>query len=94
MNIQVMCIMALFCAGCSNLAKSDNHASDSDSFTLYRNSPIDLTMRIYIATFDSTEGYDDRDYNFENCTRAERAFENDAQFGGAHFYCQEGRNNH
>jgi len=68
-----------------------NNASDQDTYTLYRNSPMDPTFRLHIATFDSIEGYDDRMYNYENCKRAQVAFEKDPVFAGAQFFCDVGR---
>ena len=71
-------------------AQGDGAAAD-DTYTLYRNSPLDKTFRIHIATFDSKEGYDDKLYNYENCERAKIAFENDPVFVGAKFFCDIGR---
>lgn len=47
---------ALLAAGlfCSSVSAQ----SDEAVLTLYRNSPLDSTMRIHIATFDSVEGKD------------------------------------
>ena len=35
-----------------------------DVYTLYRSSALDKTMRVHMATFDSSDG---KEYNEENC---------------------------
>jgi len=65
-------------------------AINFDTFTLYRGSPLDSDLKIYIATFDSIEGANDRIYNSENCDRAVAAFKNDPGFFGAPLFCKNG----
>lgn len=55
MRLALLISFLLLISGCD---------SDKEIFTLYRNSPIDSTMRIYVATFD---GIDGEKYNAGNC---------------------------
>ena len=71
-------------------ADSGSNAADQDTYTLYRNSTIDPTMRLHIATFNSIEGYDDRQYNYENCERGQVAFQKDPVFAGTKLFCEVG----
>ena len=61
--------------------------SEAGVFTLYRNSPIDATMRIHMATFDSKDG---EAYNRGNCDIAVDLF---AKQPGvtARYWCEKGR---
>ncbi len=47
------------------LLTSSLKASEKDVYTLYRNSPIDPTIRIHVATFDNHK--EGARYNSENC---------------------------
>ncbi len=61
--------------------------ADGDSYTLYRSSVADSTMRIHVATFDATEG---EKYNQENCEQARELFQ--AQpLVRTRFWCEKGR---
>jgi hypothetical protein len=61
--------------------------TDSEVYTLYRNSLLDPTMRLQIATFDASDG---KDYNAENCNVAANLFQ--AQDGvQTRFWCEQGR---
>jgi hypothetical protein len=61
--------------------------SRDDTYTLYRNSPVDPTMRLHVATFDAAEP---NGYNQGNCAQAEKLFI--AQPGvTAKFWCEKGR---
>ena len=61
--------------------------SDSAVYTLYRNSVLDASMRLHVATFDSRDG---RDYNAENCNLAANLFQR--QDGvQTRFWCEPGR---
>lgn len=61
--------------------------SEGDIYTLYRNSALDATMRIHVATFDTAEG---KDYNAENCFAAADLFQ--GQDGvSTRFWCEPGR---
>ncbi len=60
---------------------------DDNSYTLYRSSVSDSTMRLHLATFDASEG--DK-YNQENCDRARQLFQ--AQKGiRTRLWCEKGR---
>jgi hypothetical protein len=56
-------------------------------FTLYRNSPIDATMRIHMATFDSEDG---EAYNRVNCDIAVDLFMKQPGVT-ARYWCEKGR---
>ncbi len=60
---------------------------DAEIYTLYRNSVLDSTMRLHVATFDSSDG---GDYNAENCAVAADLFQ---QQDGVQtrFWCEPGR---
>lgn len=61
--------------------------SDDKAYTLYRNSALDLTMHLHVATFDSIDG---KDYNAENCFVAAELFA--GQDGvPTRFWCEPGR---
>ena len=58
----------------------------SDSFTLYRASPMDPLMRIHIATFDTDQG---AKYNHENCNTSATLFQ--LQSGvTVKYWCEKG----
>ena len=57
------------------------------TFTLYRNSTHDETMRIHVASFDATAS---ETYNRRNCEQARDLFQ--AQGGvKTRFWCEKGR---
>lgn len=56
-------LLALSLAACGN-------GSKSQTYTLYRNSPLDGSMRVKWASFDSRES--DLSYNRNNCEMAAR----------------------
>lgn len=60
---------------------------DAEVVTLYRNSPIDSTMRIHMATFDAADG---KDYNSDNCWLIADMFQaaNDVEM---RYWCEPGR---
>ena len=61
--------------------------NDDATYTLYRNSVTDSSMRIHVATFDSTDG---AAYNLENCNVAAGLYA--AQPGvEVKFHCEKGR---
>ncbi|MBT9513271.1 MAG: hypothetical protein IV104_13070 [Acidovorax sp.] len=59
----------------------------ASTFTLYRNSPLDPSMRLHVATFDAADG---EQYNRENCNLAADLF---SRQGGVktRFWCEAGR---
>jgi len=72
-------ISLLIMSGCSQ--------SDSDFYTLYRNSPVDSKMRIHVSTFDSKDG---NDYNNENCQIGQKLFQNQPNVT-VKYWCEKGR---
>jgi hypothetical protein len=63
------------------------HGKESDVYTLYRSSVLDATLRVHVATFDTSNG---QVYNAENCFVAARLF---VQQPGTKtvFWCEPGR---
>lgn len=60
--------------------------SDSDTFTLYRNSVTNENMRIHVASFNAADG---EAYNRGNCEQAQLLFQ--AQPGvKTKFWCEKG----
>lgn len=58
-----------------------------NTFTLYRSSVTDPTMRLHVATFDADES---ANYNRENCELAAGLFKNQDSVKVA-FWCESGR---
>lgn len=56
-------VLAVSTAACSG-------SEATQKFTLYRNSPVDPTLRVHWATFDAADS--DRGYNLSNCQMAAR----------------------
>ena len=75
---QLVLAGALFLAGCDN---------STSIYTLYRNSATSVDLRIYVASFDSTDG---EDYNRGNCFIARDLF---AMQPGVTvtYWCERGR---
>lgn len=65
-------------------------ASEDITYTLYRNSPTDESMRIHIATFDATET---AKYNFENCDTARDLWVGSiaSAKSSVRYWCEKGR---
>ena len=61
--------------------------SDQEVYTLYRNSVLDASMRLHVATFDSRDG---TDYNAENCNLAANLFQHQDGVQTS-FWCEPGR---
>ena len=75
MNKQII-LISLFLMGCSQ----------SDTYTLYRNSVTDENMRIHVASFNSSDG---ENYNQGNCKIAQELFQK--QDGvKTKFWCEKG----
>lgn len=73
---KLLLILTLFIASCSQ----------SNTYTLYRNSITDENMRIHVASFDSSDG---ENYNQENCRIAQELFQK--QDGvKTKFWCEKG----
>ncbi|MFN3774135.1 hypothetical protein [Sphingomonas parapaucimobilis] len=68
----------------------------SDVFTLYRNSTLDETMRIHVATFDADDyGNGSSRYNQQGCTftataLTERAAAMNDGTAPFHYWCEKG----
>src|ERR1700737_1957159 len=58
---------------------------DGQTYTLYRNSPMDASMRVHVASFDSKDG---ADYNNENCQAAAGLYASQAKVT-ARFWCEK-----
>lgn len=58
-----------------------------DEYTLYRSSPLDLSARIHLATFDAS---DRNPYNQQNCEITKELF---AKQSGVNvrYWCEKGR---
>ncbi len=59
---------------------------DSTSYTLYRNSLVDSSLRLHVASFDSADG---AEYNRENCEVASVLFLNQPSVK-TKFWCEKG----
>jgi hypothetical protein len=87
------------CLGLSVSACGSDEPVGAQPFTLYRNSPIELAVRVHWATFDATES--DPNYNRNNCEMAARllnanvdassAAEGKERHDGVGFWCEAGR---
>lgn len=62
----VLVTTACLVLGCTEVSESDG----APTYTLYRNSPFDSSMRVHWGTFDANER--DRAYNLNNCNMAAR----------------------
>jgi hypothetical protein len=60
--------------------------ASTGSFTLYRNSRVDPTMRIHVGTFNAADG---EKYNAENCDLAATLFASQAGVK-VRFWCERG----
>ena len=67
----------IFTAGC---------LANQGTFTLYRNSAIDRSMRIHVGTFNTADG---EKYNTENCDLAATLFASQAGVT-VRFWCESG----
>ena len=61
--------------------------ANSEVYTLYRNSIMDTTMRVHVASFDSANG---KDYNAENCFLTSDLYQ-DQEGVQVRFWCEPGR---
>ncbi len=60
---------------------------DGGTYTLYRSSPIDASMRIHVASFDADDG---EKYNQENCTVVLDLMQRQPGVT-ARYWCEKGR---
>jgi hypothetical protein len=73
----LLALLVVSVVGCS---------SDSETFTLYRNSVTDENMRVHVASFNASDG---EAYNKGNCEQAQQLFQ--AQPGvKTKFWCEKG----
>lgn len=73
------------------LSSCDAATDQSETFTLYRNSPFDPSMRLHIATFDAD---DHDDYNERMCDLTAGLFKNHTLPGQSlpiTYWCEPGR---
>ncbi|MDP1731123.1 MAG: hypothetical protein Q8L54_08110 [Devosia sp.] len=59
----------------------------SPTYTLYRNSPVDASMRVHVATYDAN---DRGSFNQGNCRHASDLL-NKQGVVGVKWWCEEGR---
>lgn len=62
--------LALLATAAMLLTSCNARSASAETFTLYRNSGLDRSMRVHWATFDAAES--DRNYNRNNCGMAAR----------------------
>jgi len=72
-----LCIVVVAVQGCN---------PQDATYTLYRNSLLDVNMRIHVASFDSKDG---EAYNRENCELGARLFMGQPNVT-ARFWCEKG----
>jgi hypothetical protein len=72
-----LAFLVVLAAGCG---------SDSETFTLYRNSVTDENMRIHVATFNAADG---EPYNKVNCEQAQQLFQAQTDVK-TKFWCEKG----
>ncbi len=61
--------------------------NDDEIYTLYRDSVLDNTMRVHVATFDVKN---DHKFNMETCEQARNLFQNQPDIT-TRFWCEKGR---
>lgn len=93
-----MKLTKLALAGLLLTAGCDAGSTSSETFTLYRNSPLDRSIRVHWATFNASDS--DRNYNRNNCEMAARllnanvdasaAAEGKPRHSGVGFWCEPG----
>ena len=97
----VISCVAVVLSACSPETNVDKTMSDTvvpdraerEFWTLYRNSPTDSTMRIHVASFDSTEaGSSEANYayNQENCVAVSKSLGKQLDIP-ASYWCERGR---
>jgi len=83
MRVLAIVLTGLLGAGCSDILAVGN----GEVFTLYRNSVLDNTMRIHVASFDAEAG---KEYNSGNCAIAADLFQRQSGVK-TRFWCEAGR---
>ena len=81
--------LAVLFACCAAISATTTAATDDNSvvFTLYRNSAVNGTLRMHVATFDAADG---KAYNLANCDHAADLFEGQPGVK-TRFWCEPGR---
>jgi len=70
---------------------SEITASETEVQTLYRNSSLDPSMRIHVATFDTSEGgKSNPDYNRAACSETAKLYR-DNDIAKKDWWCEKGR---
>ena len=64
--------------------------SNDEIYTLYRNSVLDESMRLHVATFDAENGKETHSYNMSNCMIAQELFQNQP-YVKTKFWCEKGK---
>lgn len=92
----VLLALVIVSAGCSQV--EERRSASAETFTLYRNSPIDRSLRVHWATFDVEDS--DRSYNRNNCEMAARLLNANVgesarvadvePYDGVGFWCESG----
>jgi hypothetical protein len=82
MTVSRVLVIAAFLAPLASAAQENG-----TSYTLYRTSPSDASMRIHVATFDAKET---ESYNRENCQVAAKLFAAQPSVT-VHYFCEKGR---
>ena len=75
--------LAIAAAGCMKLSSP----GEGEIYVLYRNSVVDESMRLHIATFDASEA---ENYNRGNCDQARELFQAQPSVK-TKFWCEKGR---
>jgi hypothetical protein len=78
--------MKMRAASLATLALLFACSSDSDRYTLYRNSVMDAQARYHVASFDTSDG---GKYNNENCNLAAELFLKQPGVT-TRFWCEQG----
>ncbi len=82
--------LAVLFACCAAISATTTAAPDDNSgvvFTLYRNSAVNGTLRMHVATFDAADG---KAYSLANCDHAADLFEGQPGVK-TRFWCEPGR---
>lgn len=83
-------LAVLFFACCAAITATTTTAATDDNavvFTLYRNSAVNGTLRMHVATFDAADG---KAYNQANCHNVADLFEGQPGVK-TRFWCEPGR---
>lgn len=79
------CLIAVLCL--SILVLTSCGSDSAVIYTLYRNSPLDINMRIHMATFDAGDA--NSTYNQENCSIVAELMQNRVGIN-VNYWCEQG----